>query len=292
MKRNVRTLIFCALLGYASVSSAQCPIPNRDFSQYWISSILFNMAHMFDPGDWACTWLTGQNAVNYYESGLYPAGSTLGAVEFNLSGLPTETGIRSLEPIVCSDFPTRISGAFRHTGQGSDTLYFSLHFSAIDPISGSTIRETSAAVLISNTDMGSSFQNFDIPIQQPSLNIYTQIDSLKIVYKSVAAAPGIFYLDEVDFGYTSSTHEGRQKTSNIQVLPSITPQFAQIVLPTSSADWQINIVNTTGTTVRSIHNEVSEAVDLDFTGLINGLYYVICKQANGGTVYVGKVVKI
>lgn len=292
MKHNIRTLIFCTLLGYASVSSAQCPIPNSDFSKYWISSTLFNMAEMFDPGDWACTWITGQNAVNYYESGLYPAGSTFGSVEFNLSGPPTETGIRSLEPIGCSDFPTRITGAFRHTGQGSDTLYFSLHFSAIDPISGSTIRETSTAALINSTDMGSSFQTFDIPIHQPSLSIYTQIDSLKIVYKSVAADPGIFYLDEVDFRYTSSTFEGPQKISNIQILPSITPQFAQIVLPTSSSDWQINIVNTTGATVRSLQSEVSEAVGLDLTDLTNGIYYVICKPADGKAVYVGKVVKI
>lgn len=33
-------------------------------------------------------------------------------------------GIRTLGPIVCSNFPHERIGAFKHLGQGSDTLFF------------------------------------------------------------------------------------------------------------------------------------------------------------------------
>lgn len=293
MKFNVFTLLCCIQLICFSTSSAQCPIPNKDFTGYWIAATLINFGDIFDPEDWASTAVTGQNALNYGYSGLYPAHGAVSisdAVEFDLSGAPTETGIRTLAPIVCSDFPTHITGRFKHTGIESDTLYFSLFYTALDVISGDTIREINKALLVCNTQINSTFQSFDIPIALPHLNIYSQIDTIEIAYKSRSFNPGIFYLDAVDFGYASSTHNSPEAYRNLKIFPSITAQNARIELP--AVNMQINVVNAIGTSLLSMQSAGAKSIDLDLGGLASGLYYVIGKPENGSEVYVGKVMKL
>lgn len=293
MKKCLSKLGILALWACAYNGFSQCPIPNKDFSDYWIVSILTNGADTFDPAGWTSTWVTGENAFNYFESGLFPApGSTsqYDAVEFYLQGPLTETGIRTLEPIVCSNFPTSVSGHFKHLGQGSDTLFFSLDFSDVDAW-GDTTKETVTAQLVCNTLVNTGFQSFEIQMPSPHLNIFTQIDTLEVYYKSVSFDPGSFILDDLDFGYTSSVQEN-EWTQSIRISPTITRQSIQVSLPMSLPGLQIELIDATGKRLETKRFNTAETLDLDLEDKANGVYFLRCSHPKEQIYFTRKIIKM
>jgi hypothetical protein len=294
MKNYIYTLLFFTLLYQPKISFSQCTILNKDFTDVWIVGTLVNFADVFDPADWYSTQTTSLNAATYFESGLYPApGSTSGtdAVEFNLSGSPRETGIQTLVPIVCSNYPQSIKASIKHTGVGSDTLYFYSHYSTIDDW-GDTTREIITAALICSTPISSDFQDFEIPVQLPHLDVYTQIDTFRIIYKSVSANPGIFVLDKVDFSYTTSSHDYQEWLPNIKISPTITRQYAHISIPAPIPDLQVSLIDIIGVTVWSNNCDTQGEIDIDLSRLEDGIYYVSVKHPDGHARVVKKLVKI
>lgn len=290
MKITANFFVFCALSLKISTLSAQCPIPNKDFDGYWIASTLINFSELFDPQDWSCTRVTGENAINFYESGLYPAPASIGgtAVEFNLEGPPVETGIWTLKPIVCTQFPQQITGRFKHSGTTSDTLYFILNYSTVDGAGGDTIREIRRAALVCQNHVMSAFQEFSIPVELPHLNVYTQIDTLQIVYKNQSANPGIYYLDMVDFGYTTAANTAHL-VENLCITPNITSNSATVVLPESGFD--LRLIGPSGQVIRSEKAVPGTRYELDLSALPAGLYYVTASDADQGVRMAGKLLK-
>ena len=293
MKKCLYALVLLIVLGNTSFSLAQCPVPNKDFNGYWIVSTLINFADTYDPAEWTSTRITGENAFNYFESGLFPAPGTtsqMDAVEFYLQGPLVETGIRTLNPIVCSNFPTSVTGHFKHLGTGSDTLFFTIDVSDVD-VWGDTTKEVLTAELVCNTLISNAFQSFEIPMPLPHLSVYTQIDTLEIAYRSVSFDPGSFILDDLDFGYTSSVHENKWAQS-IRVSPTITHQNIEIGLPKPLPGLEINLVDAIGRTLISKRFNAEEALSLDLGELAAGVYFIQCNHPKEQIHLTRKVVKM
>ncbi len=274
MKKHFYILILLALLGNIQASFSQCLIPNKDFSGYWLVVLYANGAESFDPEDWLNNWESFQNPGSY--KGVYTYQGSTGpydAVQFYLGGPNREVGIITYHPIFCTNFPTSVTGHFKHLlGDGSDTLLFKIHLSEVD-VWGDTTREVPTAELISSTDISSAFQPFEISMPLPHLNTFTQIDSIEVTFKSKSLNPGSFILDDLDFGYTISSQESGL-AQRIRISPTITDQNIHISLPAPMPGLQITLVDTRGSVVFSTAFNAEETLDLNLESLAAGVYFI------------------
>jgi hypothetical protein len=291
-RRLLFALILLILL--SPKTHTQCTIPNHDFSGPWIHSLYINWSESYDPDSWHPTWITSYNAYNYFTPGIFPAvgtTSTLDAVEFNLEGVPNVVGIKSKEPILCSQIPKYVLGKFKHQGNSSDTLHFSMYLSTLDAF-GDTIREVLTTPLIANSDVGPEYQDFSLGFSLPQHSGYSQIDSLVIEFKSVANNPGKFFLDEVRFKLASVDATIPSLSHLVQVNPTIVQGTFRVNIQEPIADWQVDIIAVDGRVVLTKQCGSSMDVDFEMSNFSNGMYFVQCKDSNGQVFCTKRVVKI
>jgi hypothetical protein len=291
-RRLLLALILLILL--SPKTHTQCTIPNHDFSGPWIHSLYINWSESYDPDSWYPTWITSYNAYNYFTPGIFPAvgtTSTLDAVEFNLEGVPNVVGIKSKEPILCSQIPKYVLGKFKHQGNSSDTLHFSMYLSTLDAF-GDTIREVLTTPLIANSDVGPEYQDFSLGFSLPQHSGYSQIDSLVIEFKSVANNPGKFFLDEVRFKLTSVAATTPSLSQTVQVTPTLAQGIICIKIQDLTSDWQVALIGVDGRVFLTKQCGRSQEVDLELFNLPKGVYFIMCMDYSGQIFYTKRVVKI
>lgn len=285
-------LLLFGLLGTSTIAQSQCELPNAGFSEGWIHSLYINWSDSYDAIGWSCTPVTSYYSYNYYSIGILPATGSEGlfsAVEFNLDGIQDEAGIYTTQvPILCSTIPDRIRGHFKHTGVHRDSLSFSIFLMEINDW-GDTTREVLTAHLVSEENQVANFKAFDIPIPAPHTEVFTQIDSFVIWYRSTYDLAGVFTLDDIEFGFTSATAE--PEAMHVNISPTLTdgPLLLQSNNPEQTV--QVSLRDMNGRLLQSRIWDAATRLQLDLSALPKGVYLVQGTGSSGRALFARRVMK-